>query len=384
VIGIPIARVLGIEIRVQLGWVFVLAIIGALAVAQLQAPPARVEPAVAWLLGGLVAAGFFVSSTIHELVHALMARSRGIDVPAIAVSFFGGSTPLDPIARSARDDLAIALAGPLASLAVAAVCGLVGVVAETVWGDASIVTILAALVVLNLLLGGVNLVPAYPLDGGRVVRALAWARSGSERAGWRAAALSGRLTGLVAIGFGFIAIAFGGQWDGAMIALSGWFLVLSARSIGDLARIEELIGGQTVGDAMEPVTVTVHRSLSLDTFADQLVDGTAATVAVPVVEDEAIVGLVGLRQVRGVRRDRWPTTRVEDVMVRPPRLTLLKPEDELAPSVAAISRALVDGLPVVGPDGRLTGILTRAGVRAFAARRRGLAGAAGGDRGGQS
>ncbi len=371
-IGVPVARVLGIEIRVPLGWVFVLALISALAVDQIQASSTAMEPAVAWLLGGLVAAGFFVSSTIHDLVHALVARSRGLDVPAIAVSFFGGSTPLDPAAASPRDDLAIALSGPLASLVVAAACALLGVTATALGGEATgVATIFAALVVLNLLLGGINLVPAYPLDGGRVVRALAWARSGSERAGWRAAVRSGRITALVAIGFGCTVIALGGLWNGAMVALSGWFLLLSSRSIADLVRVDDLIAGLTVGDAMEPATVTVHRSLSLDTFASQLLDGASSTVAMPVVEGDDVVGLVGVRQVRAVRRGRWPTTRVEDVMVAPPRLALLKPEDDLAPAVGAMTRAMVDGLPVVDPEGHLAGLLTRPGIRAAVATRRG-------------
>jgi Zn-dependent protease len=372
VIGVPVARVFGIEIRVQLGWIFVLALVGALAVDQIQTAATGIEPVLSWVLGGIVAAGFFVSSTIHDLVHALVARRRGVAVPSIAVSFFGGSTPLDPTAPSARDDLAIALAGPLASLGVAGACGVLGAGAAAIGGDATAVaTILAALLILNLLLGGLNLVPAYPLDGGRVIRALAWARSGSEQTGWRAAATSGRITGLVAIGLGFVLIAFGEMWNGAMVGLSGWFLVLSARGIRDRVRVDELIGGLTVRDAMEPAAVTVNRSLSLDTFAGQLLDGTSPMVAVPVVEDDAVVGLVGVRQVHAVRRDRWPTTRVEDVMVRPPRLRLLHAEDELAPSVEAIGRAVVDGLPVVDPDGRLIGLLTRPGLRALVAGRTG-------------
>lgn len=374
-IGVPVARILGIEIRVQLGWVFVLAFVGALAVVQIEAAATGIEPVIAWLLGGLVAAGFFVSSTIHDLVHALVARRRGIDVPAIAVSFFGGSTPLDPTATSARDDLAIAISGPLASLGVAALCALLGAGAAAIGGDAmAIATILAALLVLNLLLGGVNLVPAYPLDGGRVVRAIVWARSGSERAGWRAAAASGRATGFVAIGIGIAVIALGSTWNGGMVALSGWFLILSARAIADRVRVDELIGGLHVSDAMEAATVTVQRSLSLDTFASQLLDGASPTVAVPVVEDDVVVGLVGVRQVRSVRRDRWPGTRVEDVMVRPPRLTLLRAEDDLATAVAKIARVVVDGLPVVDDTGRLVGLLTRPGLRTFVADRLGSSG----------
>jgi Zn-dependent protease len=319
-----------------------------------------------------------VSSTIHDLVHALVARRRGIAVPAIVVSFFGGSTPLDPTAPSARDDLVIALSGPLASLGVAGACGLLGAGAAAIGGDAmAVATILAGLVVLNLLLGGVNLVPAYPLDGGRIVRAIAWARSGSERTGWRASAVSGRVTGLVAGVLGFVLIGAGETWNGIMIALSGWFLILSARSIQDRVRVDDLIGGLTVGDAMEPATVTIQRSLSLDTFGGQLLDGSSGTVAMPVVEDETVVGLVGLRQVKGVRADRWPSTRVEDVMVKPPRLALLKPGDDLATSVASMARAVVDGLPVIDADGRLLGLLTRPGVRAFVAGRAGRPGGAG-------
>ena len=369
-IGVPVARIFGIEIRVQFGWVFVLALIAVLAVDEIQSVALGIDPAVAWLLGGLVAAGFFVSSTIHDLVHALVARRRGIAVPAIAVSFFGGATPLDPSAPTARDDLAIALSGPLASLGVAGACGILGAVAAAIGGDGRVIaTILAALLLLNLLLGAVNLVPAYPLDGGRVVRALAWARSGSERAGWRAAATSGRLTGFVGIGIGFVLIALGESWNGAMIGLSGWFLVLSARSIRDRVRIDELIGGITAGEAMEPASVTVHRSLSLDTFAAQLLDGSSPMVAVPVVDGDDVVGVIGVQQVRRVRRDRWPATRVEDVMVRPPRLTLLKPGDDLGTAVLAMGGALVDGLPVVDADGRLVGLLTRPGIRAYVAGR---------------
>ncbi|HXI46876.1 MAG TPA: hypothetical protein VNH13_11290, partial [Candidatus Acidoferrales bacterium] len=145
-IGVPIARIFGIEIRVQLAWILVLALIAALAADEIQQAAPLLDIAVVWGLAAVVAAGFFISSAIHDLVHAIVARSRGVAVPSIAVSFFGGSTPLDPTAPNARDDLAIAAAGPLASLGIAGAFGLLAAGASGIGADfADLSTTLAAL-----------------------------------------------------------------------------------------------------------------------------------------------------------------------------------------------------------------------------------------------
>lgn len=360
--GVPIARLFGIEIRVGFGWVLVLAFIGALAVSEIQQIAPDIDDVMAWSLGALVAGGFFLSSVAHDLVHAVVARRRGVSVPAIAVSFFGGATPLDPVAMNARDDLAIAAAGPFASLGIAAVCGVLAVVLAPLGGVFEPMSAaFATLLVLNVLLGGINLVPAYPLDGGRIVRALAWRRTGSERSGWRIAAQTGRLAGFAAIAVGGVIFVFVNAVNGAMVALSGWFLVLSARTIRDRMRVDELIGDLHVRDAMDDSDVSVHPSLTLDTFADQLLNRDSSTTALPVTDDDRVVGLVGLRQVQRLRRDRWPATRVADIMVQPPRLSFLGPDDPLADAVLKLQRANTDGLPVLDA-GRLIGVLSRFGV----------------------
>jgi Zn-dependent protease/predicted transcriptional regulator len=375
VIGVPVARIFGIEIRVQLAWILPLALVSALAVDEIQTTQPNLEPLTAWGLGLMVAAAFFVSSVIHDLVHAVVARQRGIPVQAIAVSFFGGSTPLDPTAPEPSDDLAIAASGPLASLAIAGAAGVLALATGALGGDLGFLAIpLAALLVLNALLGGINLVPAYPLDGGRIIRALAWRRTGSEQKGWRAAAASGRVSGVLAVAIGVLVLLNGSTTNGAMIALSGWFLILSARTIRDRVRVEELIGDAIVRDAMEPATVTVHANLTLDTFAAQLLDGESGTTAVPVTEGDDVVGLIGVRQVNRVRRDRWAQTRVADAMLTPPRLVMLSPDDPLPGAVAALQRANADGLPVL-VDGNLAGLMTRATVGKLVSQRLPKAGA---------
>jgi Zn-dependent protease/CBS domain-containing protein len=363
--GIPIARIFGIEIRVQLGWAIVLALIAVIAVGQLTAVDPELEELAAWVLGGLVALGFFLSSVSHDLAHALVARRRGVDVRAIAVSFFGGSTPLDPSAPDPGDDAAIAASGPLASLAIGGVLFAltIGALALGETFDAA-AGVLSVLVFLNLVLGFVNLIPAYPLDGGRIVRDLAWRRSGSERSGWRVASRTGRVTGLVVIGVGVALLLVDGSPTGAMIAITGWFLILSANSLRDRVRLDEVVGDHTVGEAMEETPATVHPGLTVDTFASQLLDGSSPMTAVPVIRGDEVVGLLGVGQVRRIRSRDWATTRVEDVMVQPPRLVFLSPADSLKDALQGLQRASLDGLPVV-EDGKLLGMLTRRSAALF-------------------
>ena len=363
--GIPIARLFGIEIRVQLGWVIVLALIAVIAVGQLTAVDPELETAASWILGGLVALGFFVSSVSHDLAHALVARRRGVDVQTIAVAFFGGSSPLDPTSPNPGDDAAIAVSGPLTSIGIATLLfgGSVAVVSVTREFNAA-AGVLSVLVLLNLLLGLINLVPAYPLDGGRIVRDLAWRRSGSERTGWRAAYLTGRVTGVLVIALGIALLVPRGDVTGAMVALTGWFLILSANAVRDRVRLDDLVGAHVVSEAMDEEPATVNPSLTVDTFAAQLLDGASRVTAVPVVQGDAVVGLLGIGQVRRLLPAKWASTRVEDVMVKPPRLTFLAPSDALKGALERIQKAGLDGLPVM-EDGRLAGVLTRRGIATF-------------------
>jgi Zn-dependent protease/CBS domain-containing protein len=369
VTGIPIARIFGIEIRVQLGWIVVLALVAVIAVGQLTALNPQIEELVAWLLAGIVALGFFVSSVSHDLAHALVARRRGIDVHSIGVSFFGGATPLDPTSPDPGDDVAIAASGPLVSIAIGAVLlGLTAVATALGDGFSAAAGVLAVLVFLNLVLGFVNLVPAYPLDGGRIVRDLAWRRSGSERSGWRAASISGRLTGMVIIGLGVAYLFIQPDATGAMIALTGWFLILSANTVRDRVKLDDLVGNHFVRDAMEPAPATVSPNLTVDTFAAQLLDGESPTTAVPVMQGDSVLGILGVGQVRRLRRSAWASTRVEDVMATPPKMSILSPEDPLKQALERLHRAGLDGLPIL-EDGRLVGLLTRRGIGRFIAER---------------
>lgn len=361
-IGVPVARILGIEVRLQLGWVLVVALVAALSTVQVAEVDPAVQPVVQWLLGGVVALGFFLSALAHDMSHAVLARRRGVEVKSIVISFFGGSTPLDPASPNPGDDLAIAVVGPAVSIALGAGLALGATALGVTGGSGALVAaqVLAVLAVLNLILGFINVIPAYPLDGGRIVRAFAWRRTGSERDGWRAAASAGRIVATLVIVGGAALILTGEVTNGAMVALSGWFLLLSARAIGERVKVNDLIGGLSVGDVMERGGPTVHPGLTIDAFAGQLLDGEVPTTAIPVLRDDEVVGILGVRQVRRLRPAEWAVKRAEDVMTRPSGRPL-SPGDGLINAVERLQRARLDGLPVL-EDGRLVGVLTRRSI----------------------
>ncbi len=362
-IGVPIARIRGIEIRVQLGWIFVVALVAALAVIEVgEAVPTLAAP-VQWLLGGAVGLAFFGSAMVHDLAHALTARRRGVDVQSVLVSFFGGTAPGEPESAVAADDLAIAASGPIVSTLIGLTLGAIAVgmgaaVGEFGRAGAQLVALLAAL---NLLIGMVNLVPAYPLDGGRIVRAMAWRRTGSLARGWAVASRTGRLSGLVAVAIGGGLFLAGEVTNGGMVALSGWFLILSSRAIRERLKVDALIGDLSVGDVMERDPATIHPGLTVDTVAGQLLDNESTTSAVLVVDGTEVVGILGVREVRRLRPAARGTTRVRDAMVRAPRMPVVGPDARLLDALERLQRSGLDGIPVID-DGRLLGVLTRRAV----------------------
>jgi Zn-dependent protease len=306
----------------------------------------------------VIAAGFLVSVLAHELGHGFAARRRGIDVGPITLYFFGGSASFHLESDRPRDEAAIAVAGPGVSLVIGACLGLFGLVANgstipALQAPGGIALVLAAL---NLVLGAANLVPAYPLDGGRVVRAAVWARTGDERRGAGAAATSGRVVGWILIGAGFALMLRGDTADGVMLALSGWFLGGASRSIVRRLAVQDLLAGVRVGDVMERGVSSISPNLTVDTFATQLLAGGAP--ALPVVADGVILGVVSASQVRRLRRGKWAGTHARDLMVAPPTLPVVGAGDTLWSALDGLRRTGLDGLPVV-EDAGLLGIVTR-------------------------
>ncbi len=205
--GVPIARLFGIEIRVSLSLALLVAVVVLIGADQAGVMAPGLEAPLQWLTGAIVALGFLASVVAHELAHALVGRRRGVATTSVIVGFMGSLVPISIQAARPRDELVIALAGPALSLVLAAVMLPVSLVLGDVGSPAGPVAGgLFVVGALNLALGVLSLLPGMPLDGGRAVRAIAWARTGDRDRASRASARAGRLTGVAIIGFGGFAI----------------------------------------------------------------------------------------------------------------------------------------------------------------------------------
>ena len=362
--GLAVARILGIEVRLHLSWVFIIAIITVTVGTRLEAVPGGPGTGTAWAIGAIASIVFMFTVVAHELAHAIVSRRVGIPVDAVSVHFIGSPAAVDVRASTARDEAGAALAGPIASLVIGGALIGLGLAFMATWREILPLEVIADVFfvvgLLNLVLGGLSLVPAFPLDGGRVVRAIAWARTGDETKGTRAAGVVGRAVGWVFLGVGLGVILIGNTLDGIMLGIVGWFLGASARSVDRWIVLDGLIKGVRVADALEADTDTITPQLTLDTFADRVLDGTLGP-ALAVLHDDAVVGIVGLGQLRGVPRKEWTSTRTADVMVDLADLPVMAPDETLAEGLEHLRTTRLDGLPVL--DGAaLRGVLTRRSI----------------------
>jgi len=373
--GIPAGRVLGVPITLDLSWFIILALLlGTFSTASF---PSLLPGEGSWtylVMGILGTVVFFLSLLAHELAHAVEARRRGIEVEGITLFVFGGMarTRTDP--RTAVDEFVIAGVGPLASALIAALLvGLSGPLVRLGWDPAAVV--LRYLGILNLALAVFNLLPGFPLDGGRLLRALIWGLTGSVRKGTRVATLAGRLLGigLMVLG-GFSILQGGGVIGGLWIVFIGWFLMQAAASSYDQVLLMEVLRGVSAGEGMTPDPETVGPALSVDSLVNEHFLRRPYN-AFPVTEMGVVQGLVTLSRVKSLPRERWTQTLVRDIMVPRERTLVVDPDTPMLEVLEQMGEQ-GDQRALVARDGELLGIISARDLTRWLDR----AGLLGGDR----
>ncbi len=316
--------------------------------------------ALYWLMGVITAVMLFVSVLLHELGHSVVALRYGVPVRSITLFIFGGVAQIGAEPPSAVAEFLIAIAGPLVSLAL----GILFYVLEPVVAFSEPLLGLARyLVYINLAIVLFNLVPGYPLDGGRVFRAIVWAFTGNMLHATIIAANVGRFFGLSFIFVGVWQMFSGNFGGGLWIAFIGWFLDSAATAQAQQATIHGLLAGHRVSQAMRSHCDTVPAELPLQRLVDEHVLGGGARCFL-VNRGEDTVGLMTLHRIKEVPRQDWSTTTAAQAMVPLERLKRINPDAELWTALQEMDRDGVNQLPVMR-DGHVVGMLGREDFIAF-------------------
>jgi len=350
-------RVAGIDIGIHPSWIVVFVLVTwSLAVGYFPTA-ARASMPTYWLLGAVASILLFASVLVHELAHSLVARREGLEARSITLFIFGGVSNLTTESPRPSVEFLVAIVGPLSSLGLA---GVALVVANLVPADSPAQALFLYLGLVNALLAGFNLIPGFPLDGGRVLRAIVWRVTGSLRRATEIAASVGTIVAAGLLIWGVFRTINGEVIGGLWIAAIGWFLQAAASAVVRQVRLQEALHGISVGAVVEPDGTMVPPNLSV---AD-VVDGHLLPTnrrAVPVGHDGAVDGIVTVGDIRRVPPERRAVTQVGDVMGGRNGVVSVTPETSLADALTTLGSRDLEQVPVLD-DGHLIGMLSRADV----------------------
>jgi Zn-dependent protease len=352
--SIVLGRILGIRVGINWSWLLIAALlVWTLAGAVFPSTNPGLSTATYVVMSAVAALLFFACIVLHELGHAVQARREQVEITGITLWMLGGVAKMASRIRDAGSELRIAIAGPVVSLVLGLVfAGAAGLLPLPEAVDA----VCAWLGYVNLVLLAFNLVPAFPLDGGRVLLASLWLHSGDQARAARQALTVSRFAAAGMIAVGVALVLTGNAASGIWLAFIGWFLIQAAAGEASQRTAEARLGGVRVADLMTRGPVTVRPDMTLLEVVDEVV-WRARFTTYPVVEGERAVGLLPFSALASVPRTTWETATVAEAMLPVERVLVLDPELPATEAMAAVAgsesrRALVTR------DGLLVGILS--------------------------
>ncbi|HVR43905.1 MAG TPA: site-2 protease family protein [Thermoanaerobaculia bacterium] len=362
--ALTLFRLRGFDVRIDLSWLIIFAlIVWSLASGVFPAAYAGLEPWAYWMMGVAAALALFGSIVLHELAHAIVARRYGLRVRSITLFLFGGVADLREEPPSAKAELRTALAGPATSLAIAAVCLAVAVAGNILGLAVPVWTVIGYLGAANLLLFVFNMIPAFPLDGGRVLRSVLWQRTGNLQKATRIASGSGNAFGIFMMILG-VALLFAGNFIGGLWwILIGFFIRSAAQTSWNQLLIRQTLSGEPVRKFMKTELVTVPRSLSVRELVEDVVYRTHHKLY-PVVERDELVGCVTTNRIKELPREEWDRQTVGAVAETCAPENTIAPETDALEALARMTRGKRSRLLVVD-QGRLVGIITLRDLLSF-------------------
>src|SRR5579875_1669098 len=337
--SLRIGQIAGIDIYINISWIIILVFqTWSLAISWFPAIYPHWSPVTYWITGLIAALLLFVSVLLHELAHSVVARARDLPVHNITLFIFGVVSYLILLPR--RDT-----SSPVA--------GILGYLAIT-----------------NVLLGIFNLIPGFPLDGGRVLRSIIWRITGSLGRATRAATITGEIVAYLFILAGIWLFFTGDFIGGIWIGFIGWFLMSSARSANSQVMLQSMLRGVKVSEVMNPAPATVPANISLQKLVYEhfLPQGLRSAL---VIQGDRLAGLITLSDIRHVPQEQWAQTPVGFAMIPRDRLHVVYPQQNLNDVLPLMANQDVNQLPVV-QDERVVGVLSRDSIMRFLEIRRNL------------
>ena len=355
--GVPIIKLFGFQVRIDASWlVLAVLITWSLASGFLPYRFPYLPQAVYWWMGAFGALGLFASIIFHELCHSLVARRFGLPIRGITLFIFGGVAEMEEEPPSAKAEFFMAIAGPLSSILLGSICFLAyrfGVMQG--WPEA-VYGVLSYLNWINFILAGFNLVPAFPLDGGRVFRSILWKWKGNLKWATRVSSQVGSGFGLLLIILGLLDILTGNFVGGMWYFLIGMFLRSAARMSYQRLLMKRALEGETVRRFMQPDPVIVAPSVSLEELVEEYIYKYHFKMF-PVASGENLIGCVTTAEVKQVPRSQWRERRVSDIVIPCSAGNTLDADTDATDALSIMSRAKKSRMMVI--DGRrIIGIIT--------------------------
>jgi Zn-dependent protease/predicted transcriptional regulator len=365
---VKLGRISGVAIGLHYSWFIIALLIVLSLTGHFHSVNPKWSQTVLWSAAIVTGLLFFVALLLHELAHSLLAKARGLSVREITLFALGGVSQIESEPSNAKSEFWIAIAGPVTSL----VIGLVLLAASRLAGWRSgtepttpLVSVLLWLGYINIALAGFNMIPGYPLDGGRVLRAVIWWITRNADRSTRLATRVGQAVAFIFILLGLFRFFLGENVGGLWLAFIGWFLLDAARASYAQATLMTALRGRRVADIMDRNCPTVEGHVSLQDFVDAylLRSGLRGYV---VVRNEQVIGLITPHEVKEVPRDSWPQTSVQSVMRPLSQLLKVTPDTPALQALQMMGREDINQLPVVSEsDGRLEGVFSRSHVVRF-------------------
>jgi Zn-dependent protease/CBS domain-containing protein len=359
--GISIGKAFGIPLRLHYSWFIIFVLITwSLAYNFLQVY-SHWGLAISIFAGVITSLLFFGSVLAHELLHSLVARAAGTPIHSITLFIFGGVSQMVDEPKKPQVEFRMALAGPLTSL-------VLGGIFLAIWyliGDTSefIKAICFWLGWINIALAAFNLIPGFPLDGGRVLRSLIWWQSQDLRKSTRIASNVGRIIGFLLIFVGIALIFFGNWINGLWLAFIGWFLENAASSSYHQLALQDILKGHHVSQLMTRDCPTIPPQITIQQLVNEQIL-TSGRRCFPVVQNDRVLGLITIHDIKGVPREQWHTKTAGEVMTPFANLKSVSPEEDLATVLKILTEKNINQLPVV-KDGNIVGMIARDNLLSF-------------------